>query len=83
MLYDKENNTNENNKPDNGSNKNVLDKDDSSIEYEDAKQMVLEALKPMGEDYVDALKYAFDNRWLDVYERKNKIYSKSNDSALY
>ena len=52
---------------------NVLDKDDSSIEYEDAKQMVLEALKPMGEDYVDALKYAFDNRWLDVYERKNKM----------
>ena len=52
---------------------NVLDKDDSSIEYEDAKQMVLEALKPMGEDYVDSLKYAFDNRWLDVYERKNKM----------
>lgn len=52
---------------------NVLDKDDPSIEYEDAKLMVLDALKPMGEDYVESLKFAFDNRWLDVYERKNKM----------
>lgn len=52
---------------------NVLDKDDPSIEYENAKLMVLDALKPMGEDYVESLKFAFDNRWLDVYERKNKM----------
>ena len=52
---------------------NTLDVKDSNIEYEDAKQLVLEALKPMGEEYVDSLKNAFDNRWIDVYERKNKM----------
>ena len=52
---------------------NTLDVKDSNIEYEDAKQLVLDALKPMGEEYVDSLKNAFDNRWIDVYERKNKM----------
>lgn len=52
---------------------NTLDVEDKNIEYEDAKTIVLDALKPMGEDYVEKLKYAFDNRWLDVYERKNKM----------
>ena len=52
---------------------NTLDVKDSNIEYEDAKQLVLEALKPMGEEYIDLLKNAFDNRWIDVYERKNKM----------
>ena len=52
---------------------NTLDVEDSNIEYEDAKNLVLDALKPMGEDYIEKLKHAFDNRWLDVYERKNKM----------
>ena len=52
---------------------NTLDVEDTNIEYEDAKKIVLDALKPMGEDYVEKLKFAFDNRWLDVYERKNKM----------
>ena len=52
---------------------NTLDVEDTNIEYEDAKNIVLDALKPMGEDYVEKLKFAFDNRWLDVYERKNKM----------
>ena len=52
---------------------NTLDVEDTNIEYEDAKNIVLDALKPMGEDYVQKLKFAFDNRWLDVYERKNKM----------
>ena len=52
---------------------NTIDKEDSEIEYEDAKKMVLEALKPMGEDYIKSIEHAFNNRWLDVYERKNKM----------
>jgi oligoendopeptidase F len=52
---------------------NTLDVEDTNIEYEDARKIVLDALKPMGEDYIQKLEYAFDNRWLDVYERKNKM----------
>ena len=34
--------------------------------------MVLEALKPMGEDYLSKLKEGFNNRWIDVYENEGK-----------
>ena len=40
--------------------------------YEEGKKLVLEALKPLGEDYLKNLKYAFDHRWVDVYETKGK-----------
>lgn len=43
-----------------------------NIEYEEAKEIVLEALKPMGEEYVNTLKFAFENRWIDVMEQENK-----------
>ncbi len=40
--------------------------------YDESKVMLLEALKPLGEDYLKNLKTAFDNRWIDVYETKGK-----------
>lgn len=52
---------------------NTLDLEDAKIEYEDAKQTVLEALSPMGEEYINTLKHAFENNWLDVYTNDNKM----------
>ncbi len=43
------------------------------VEYEDAKQVVLDALKPMGQEYHKMLMTAFNNNWIDVYEEKNKM----------
>ena len=40
--------------------------------YEEAKQIVLNSLKIMGDDYISSVKKAFDNRWVDVYETKAK-----------
>ncbi|MCF8242648.1 MAG: oligoendopeptidase F [Melioribacteraceae bacterium] len=40
--------------------------------YDESKEILLEALKPLGDDYLAALKNAFDNRWIDVYETKGK-----------
>jgi oligoendopeptidase F len=40
--------------------------------YDDAVKLVLDALKPLGEDYIKNLKYAFEHRWIDVYETKGK-----------
>ena len=51
---------------------NTLDVEDKKVEYEDAKKIVLDALAPMGEDYIDVLKYAFEHNWLDVYAKENK-----------
>ncbi len=40
--------------------------------YEEAKQMVLDALEPLGTEYTDVVKYAFANRWIDVYPTAGK-----------
>ena len=37
------------------------------LPYGKAFDLVLEGLKPMGEDYIEKLKEARDNRWIDVY----------------
>lgn len=45
---------------------------DMKIPFEEAKEIVLEGLKPLGEDYLDVLKEGFNNRWIDVYENEGK-----------
>lgn len=42
------------------------------ISYEEAKKIILEALKPMGEGYTSLIQKAFDERWIDVYENEGK-----------
>ncbi len=41
--------------------------------YDQAVEIVKEALKPLGTDYIKNLSTAFDNRWIDVYETKGKM----------
>lgn len=52
---------------------NTLDMENKKIEYSEAKQTVLDALAVMGDEYVSMLKHAFDNNWLDVYTKENKM----------
>lgn len=52
---------------------NTLDIENKKIEYNDAKQTVLDALAIMGEEYTSMLKHAFENKWLDVYTKENKM----------
>lgn len=40
--------------------------------YEEAKALVKEALKPLGERYGRLLDEAYDNHWIDVYESAGK-----------
>lgn len=40
--------------------------------YEEAKKWMLEALQPMGEEYMEVVKEGLENRWVDVYENKGK-----------
>jgi oligoendopeptidase F len=57
----------------------------SSLKYpiEDAKQLTLDAVKPLGPDYVAALKYGFDHRWMDVYPRPRKRSGAYMNGAAY
>lgn len=45
---------------------------DMKITFEQAKETVLKALEPMGEDYLKIMREGFENRWIDVYENEGK-----------
>ncbi len=43
-----------------------------TVPFEEAKETILKALEPMGEEYLTALKEGFDNRWIDACENVGK-----------
>lgn len=45
---------------------------DWKISYDEAKDIVVNALAPMGEEYVSHIKEGFNNGWVDVYENTGK-----------
>jgi len=60
---------------------------DLEISYEEAREYILEALRPLGGDYVETVRDGLDSGWVDVYENKGKrsgAYSSSTyDSHPY
>jgi len=50
----------------------LTDKFDMKIPYEKAKEIILNALKPLGEEYLSIIQKAFDEGWIDVYENNGK-----------
>ena len=40
--------------------------------FEEAKKIVKKALSILGKEYGDMLEHAFENHWIDVYEKTNK-----------
>ena len=51
---------------------NPIQIEKDKISFEDAQKEVLEALSILGEEYQNKLKEAFENRWIDVFEKPNK-----------
>ncbi|MDD7754713.1 MAG: oligoendopeptidase F [Clostridiales bacterium] len=45
---------------------------DMEIPYEKAQEIILEALKPLGEEYLENVKKAFSEGWIDVYGNEGK-----------
>ncbi|HLR02812.1 MAG TPA: oligoendopeptidase F [Virgibacillus sp.] len=45
---------------------------DMNITYDKAKQLVIDALAPMGKEYVDTIRKGYESRWIDVEENKGK-----------
>ena len=50
----------------------IVENVDKKISFEEAKEIILKALKPLGEDYIKTLENAFENRWIDIYENVGK-----------
>ena len=45
---------------------------DRKIEFDEAREIVLEAIKPLGEEYVEVAKKGFEQRWFDVMPNDGK-----------
>ena len=45
---------------------------DKKYSFAEAKDMVFNALKPLGDDYLNILNKAFDERWIDIYNNVGK-----------
>lgn len=45
---------------------------DREYPYEEARQSVVAAVAPLGEEYQSKLAHGFDNNWVDVYESEGK-----------
>ncbi|MCM1533940.1 MAG: oligoendopeptidase F [Corallococcus sp.] len=50
----------------------IFEDADIACEYEEACELVLKGLAPLGEDYLDVVRHAFANRWIDVHETPTK-----------
>lgn len=44
----------------------------AQVDYEEAKNKVLQGLMPLGDEYLAALKAGLDSGWIDVYENEGK-----------
>ena len=45
---------------------------DFKIPYEEGKELIIKALHPLKDEYINAVKEGFNSRWIDVYENKGK-----------
>ncbi len=51
---------------------NLVPDTDTKYSFETASRLVLDALKPLGDAYINDLKQAFTEGWIDIYPNKNK-----------
>ncbi|RAK11149.1 oligoendopeptidase F [Halanaerobium saccharolyticum] len=45
---------------------------DLKFKYQETKDIIKEAVKPLGEDYINKVEEGFNSGWIDVYENKGK-----------
>lgn len=50
----------------------LTEKFDMDIPYDKAQSIILDALKPLGEEYLKVIKSAFEEGWIDVYDNEGK-----------
>ena len=56
---------------------------DLKYTYDEATKIVLEALKPLGKDYVATIRKAIDERWVDVYPTPGKQSGAFSNGSNY
>lgn len=56
---------------------------DLKLSLATGKKLVLEAVAPLGRDYVDTMAHGFSHRWMDVYPRPHKLAGAHEDGDAY
>lgn len=59
----------------------IINKVDKKYSFDEAKEIVIDALSVLGDKYISNLKKAFDEKWIDIYHSKGKrsgAYSSGN-----
>ncbi|MBQ7867472.1 MAG: oligoendopeptidase F [Clostridia bacterium] len=56
---------------------------ESKLSFEEAYDLLLEGVAPLGEDYVETVRKAKDARWIDVYETPNKTTGAYSNGSAY
>ena len=56
---------------------------DLKYTYDEAQKLILESLKPLGDDYVSVIERAFNERWIDVYPTTAKRSGAYSNGAFY
>ena len=56
---------------------------DLEYSYEEALDMVHDAMKPLGKDYTRVVKQAFEKRWIDVYPTPGKRSGAYSNGGIY
>lgn len=51
---------------------NLVEGDSKKYTYEEAKDIIIDVLKIFGDDYLNIIKQAFNERWIDIYPNKGK-----------
>ncbi|MCU4175143.1 oligoendopeptidase F [Carboxylicivirga sp. N1Y90] len=51
--------------------------------YEEAQDLILTSLKPLGKEYTSVVKEAFDKRWIDVYPNTGKRSGAYSNGGAY
>ena len=54
-----------------------------NYDIEEAKELILESLKPLGEKYTSIIKKAFESRWIDFYPTPGKRSNAYTDLGAY
>lgn len=50
----------------------LVEADNDNIPFEEGKKILFEALKPLGDKYLNDLKRAFEEKWIDIYPSSGK-----------
>ena len=61
----------------------LVSKVNLTYSYDQAMDLVLKALKPLGSEYLNALKYGYNHRWVDVYPTPGKRSGAYSNGAVY